>query len=207
MTDLRAALLGGACAIVATDTVYGLAAALDSEAGIDALYALKGRDRSQPCQVLIYDANILAQALAPLPEPVRRAASGLLPGRVTCLVPDPTGRFAAAAGAEPGSVGLRAPRMEPPVALDIPLIATSANDPGGPDPTRIDDVPIRIRDAAPARIARGTLTPVASSVVDLRPVAEGRPAALIREGADPDGVRAALEAEGVSLTGSGPPAR
>lgn len=203
MTDLRTALLGGACAIVATDTVYGLAAALDSAVGIDALYALKGRDRDQPCQVLIYDPAQLAAALAPLTEPVRRAAQALLPGRVTCLVPDPTGRYVAAAGGEPGTVGLRAPQMDPPVALDIPLVATSANDPGGPDPARIDDIPAGIRTAVSLRIDRGTLTPIASAVVDLRPVAAGEPARLLRDGATPRDVRAALAAAGVSVSDAG----
>ncbi len=103
-------------ALVPTDTVYGLAAALDVPAGIDALYALKGRPRSQPCQVLVFAPALLAEALAALAPRTRAAAAALLPGPATCLVPDPDGRYAAAAGATPGTLGLRAPRMSGPVA-------------------------------------------------------------------------------------------
>ena len=71
---VRSALDGGALALVPTDTVYGLAAALDRPEGVAALYALKGRPRSQPCQVLVYAAALLDEALAPLDERTRTAA-------------------------------------------------------------------------------------------------------------------------------------
>jgi tRNA A37 threonylcarbamoyladenosine synthetase subunit TsaC/SUA5/YrdC len=50
---LRAALSGGGVAIVPTDTVYGLAAALDMPLGVDAMYALKSFPRIQTCHVLV----------------------------------------------------------------------------------------------------------------------------------------------------------
>ncbi len=194
-----AAFLDGALGLVATDTVYGLAAALDSPEGIGALYATKGRDRAQPCQVLIYRDDEFAVALAHLNEPICRAARALLPGPVTCILPDPPRRFAAAAGSEPGSVGLRFPRMEPAVNLPIPLVATSANDPGEPDPARIADVAPHLRAAVRVIIDRGELTAVASAVVDLRPLAAGQPAILLRPGADPDALGATLAANDVDL--------
>lgn len=197
--ELREALLGGAVALVPTDTVYGLAAALDSEAGVAALYALKGRPRSQPCQVLLPGPELLAEALAALDPVTRAAAQALLPGPVTCIVPDPAGRYDAAAGDAPGAVGLRAPRMEGEGArIGIPLVATSANHPGGPDPARLEDVPEDIRAAVPALDA-GTLPGTASAVVDLRPVPSGGPAQLLRPGPDPDAVERALTAVGVSV--------
>ena len=99
---LRRALLAGRVAVVPTDTVYGLAAALDVPAGVAALYALKGRPRSQPCQVLLFGPALLDEAMAALDPLTRAAAAGLLPGPVTCLVPDPAGRYAAASGETPG---------------------------------------------------------------------------------------------------------
>ncbi len=197
--DVAAAFLDGALGLVATDTVYGLAAALDSPEGIDALYAAKGRDRAQPCQVLIYSDDGLATALAPLEELICRAARALLPGPVTCILPDPALRFSAAAGGEPGSVGLRFPRMAPAVNLPIPLVATSANDPGEPDPARIADVAPHLRAAATVVIDRGELTPVPSAVVDLRPLAGGEPAILLRPGTDPAALGATLAANDVNL--------
>ena len=197
---MRRAELEGGIAVVPTDTVYGLAAALDSPEGIAGLYALKGRPRSQPCQVLVYSPRLLEDALVPLAPAVVAAAAALLPGPSTCLVPDPTGRYAAAAGSEPGAVGLRAPRMPAPFGdLGVALVATSANHPGGADPRRVADVPADLRGGAACVLDAGDLPGVASAVVDLRPVAHGAPARLVRPGPDPDAVAGALAAVGCTL--------
>ena len=183
-----------------TDTVYGLAAALDRPEGIAALYALKGRPRAQPSQVLVYSAALLAEALAPLDARTRAAAAALIPGPATCLVPDPARRFAAAGGDAPGAVGLRAPRMDGPIAdLELFLVATSANEPGEPDPGRLGDVPARLRAGASAELDLGALPGTPSAVVDLREVGAGGPARLVRPGPEPGAVEAAIAAAGVPL--------
>lgn len=195
---LQAKLADGSVALLPTDTVYGLAAALDAPAGIDALYRLKGRDRRQPCQVLIYSPTALDEALAPLDALAAAAARVLLPGPATCLIADPTGRYAAAAGAAAGSAGIRAPRMTGPWdALATPLVATSANEPGERDPREVTDVPKRIRTAVDVVVDTGPLPGIASTVVDLR---EPGRATLIRPGPDPDGVAARLRALGVTVS-------
>lgn len=201
---LRESLLAGGLAIVPTDTVYGLACALDSPEGVEALYALKGRPREQACQVLFYAPAILDEALAPLDEQTAKAVRALLPGPATCLVPDPAERFAAAAGQAPGTVGLRMPEMTGAIAdLDIPLVATSANDPGGRDPATVDDVPATVRAAVSATIDLGRLTPVPSAVVDLRDVADDGFVWLLRPGPHPERVVEALAAVGVGLASRG----
>jgi L-threonylcarbamoyladenylate synthase len=200
VSGLREVLAGGGVALLPTDTVYGLAAALDVPAGVDALYALKGRPRDQPCQVLLYSPDLLAEALAPLDTRTRAGAEALLPGPATCIVPDPSGRYGAAAGSQAGSVGVRAPRMAgAPAGLDMALVATSANEPGEPDPARLDQVPARLRTAVAAALDAGPLPGTASAVVDLRPVGEGGAAAVLRPGPDPDAVVRALGAAGVAV--------
>lgn len=199
LAALREALLEGRVALVPTDTVYGLAAALDVPAGVEAIYALKGRPRSQPMQVLLFSAGLLDAALAELDPVTRAAAAALLPGPATCLVPDPAGRYAAAAGDSPGAVGIRAPRMEGPIAgLDVPLLATSANHPGGRDPATVADVPDDLRSAVTV-LDLGPLPGTASAVVDLRAVPAGGEAVLVRPGPDPDGVVRALTTLGVGV--------
>ena len=199
MAAARAALLAGGLALVPTDTVYGLAAALDVPAGVNALYALKGRPREQPCQVLLLAPGLLAGALAGLAPGTRAAAAALLPGPVTCLVPDPEGRYAAAAGDSPGTVGLRAPRLSGPVlGLDFPLVATSANHPGGPDPARVADVPPDLR-AGCAVVDGGPLPGTPSAVVDLRPLEAGGSPVLLRPGPDPGALVRALAGAGAEL--------
>lgn len=197
---VRETLLAGGLAIVPTDTVYGLAAALDSPEGVDALYALKGRPRSQPCQVLIFTEALLAEAVTPLDDLTVRAIRAILPGQATCIIPDPTGRYAAATGDQPGAVGLRAPRMDGAIlGLDIPLVATSANDPGGADPAAIGDVPTRLRGVG-TPLDVGRLPGTASAVVDLRGLGLGDPAMLIRPGPDPAEVGRRLQSIGVDLS-------
>lgn len=200
---LRAALLAGGVAIVPTDTVYGLAAALDVPTGVGALYALKGRPRDQPCQVLLLAPELLAEAVAPL-DPLTRAAVGaLLPGPVTCLVSDPSGRYAAASGGSPGAVGLRAPTAGALAGLDLPLVATSANPPRGADPATIDAVDPGLLAGAAAVLDAGPLPGTPSAVVDLRPLADGGRALIVRPGADPDAVARALADAGVAVARRG----
>jgi len=199
---LHRTLLAGGVGLVPTDTIYGLAAALDSPEGVAALYALKDRPRSQPCQVLIYSPSVLDAVIAGLDTTAARAVRALLPGRVTCIVGDPQRRFIAAAGETPGSVGLRAPDMSGPISgLDFPLIATSANDLGGCDPAVLAEVPDRIREAVDIEVDGGRLPGTASAVIDLREVGRTSAATLIRSGPSPADVRAALERVGVALRG------
>ena len=185
-----------------TDTVYGLAAALDSASGVARLYEVKGRPRSQPCQVLIYSNELRERTLRDLDPAIASAARAVLPGPVTCLVPDEAGRFAAASGEAVGTVGVRAPRVGARLAaLDLPLVATSANHPGGTDPVRLEEVPADLRAAAGAQLDGGALPGVASWVLDLREVPTAGIARAVREGRDRAGVARALAAGGVRLEG------
>jgi L-threonylcarbamoyladenylate synthase len=189
--------------VVPTDTVYGLAAALASPEAVARLYEIKGRPRSQPCQVLVFAPSLLSELVADLPAPLAAAVGRLLPGTTTCIVPDPEQRFAAASGDAPGSVGIRAPRVGPELArIDFALVATSANDPGGPDPARLDEVPESLRGAAADRLDAGPLPGTASAVVDLRPVHHGGPARLIRPGPAPDRLAALLSDLSIALEGA-----
>jgi hypothetical protein len=60
-------------------------------------------------------------------------------------------------------------------------------------------VPAGLRAGAVACVDAGALPGTASAVVDLRPLARGGAAELLREGPDPDGVGAALEAVGARV--------
>jgi tRNA A37 threonylcarbamoyladenosine synthetase subunit TsaC/SUA5/YrdC len=46
------------------------------------------------------------------------------------------------------------------------VLATSANDPGGPNPVTLDDVPQRIRDGCAAELDLGPLPGTPSTVID-----------------------------------------
>jgi L-threonylcarbamoyladenylate synthase len=179
--DAVAALRAGLPVLLATDTVYGLASAPDEEAA-RRLYELKGRSREQPTAILAASVEALLAAVPELPvEPLRR----LLPGPYTLVLPNPAARFPWLTGGEPGPIGVRVPVLPEPTravvaALGV-VLATSANDPGGPNPVTLADVPRRIRDGCGAELDLGPLPGTPSTVLDLT----GPEPRVLREGAVP----------------------
>jgi L-threonylcarbamoyladenylate synthase len=132
----------------------------------------------------------LELALSGLPElgPETRAAVGrLLPGRLTLLLPNPARRFPLACGPEPERLGLRVPALDgalaPLAAIRWPVLQSSANRSGGPDPRRIDDVDERIRQGVDQALDGGELPGTPSSVVDLTAYEDERRFSVVREGA------------------------
>ncbi len=178
---------GGGLAIFPTDTVYGLGTHPDSVEGTHRLYWIKGRSPDRPAAVLFFD---LERAMAALPEirPNTRAAlSRLLPGAVTVLLPNPSTRFPLACGAEPGRLGLRVPKLDEKLALladvSIPILQSSANPTGEPDPRSLDEVDARIRRGADIELDAGLLAGTPSTVIDLSDYETTGSFEVLREGA------------------------
>jgi L-threonylcarbamoyladenylate synthase len=176
------AILAGRPVILPTDTVYGLCTTASSAPAVEALYRLKGRAATQPTAILAGDVEALLEAVPELPERIVRA---LLPGPYTLVLPNPARRFAWLTGDRPEAIGVRVPDLpgDPAEVLRRagPVVATSANLTGGPDPRRLDDVPRELRDAAAAEIDGGELPGVPSTVVDFT----GEEPKVLRAGAGP----------------------
>jgi tRNA threonylcarbamoyl adenosine modification protein (Sua5/YciO/YrdC/YwlC family) len=179
--DVVAALRAGLPVLLPTDTVYGLVSA-PGEQPSRRLYELKGRARDQPTAVLAATIDALLDAVPELDAGLLRK---LLPGPYTLVVANPAGRLPWLTGGAPGPIGVRVPhlpvRTEEIVAAHGVVLATSANDPGGPDPVTLDDVPRRIRDGCGAELDLGALPGTPSTVIDLTHE-EPR---ILREGAVP----------------------
>jgi L-threonylcarbamoyladenylate synthase len=177
--DAVAALRAGRPVLLPTDTVYGLAAVPGEEAA-RRLYALKGREAAQPTALLAASLDALLEAV---PELDRATLERLLPGPFTLVVGNPAGRFPWLTGGRPGAIGVRVPELpEPARAVVAPVgvvLATSANDPGGPNPASLDEVPPRIRGGVAAEVDAGRLPGTPSTVVDL----SGDEPRILREGA------------------------
>jgi L-threonylcarbamoyladenylate synthase len=175
------ALRTGLPVLLPTDTVYGLASAPDEEPA-RRLYGLKRRSRSQPTAVLAASVEALLGVIPELDEELLRK---LLPGPYTLVVPNPARRFPWLTGGTPGPIGVRVPLLPEPVrriVADVGVVlATSANDPGGPNPVTLDDVPQRIRDGCGAELDLGPLPGTPSTVLDLT----GAEPQVLREGAVP----------------------
>ena len=180
-----AALGAGRPVLLPTDTVYGLCALAASEAAALELYQLKGRQTTQATALLAADVPALLDLLPELPQEAVDVVHALLPGPYTLVMPNPTRRFRWLSGIRPDSIGVRVPDLPDEtrrvVAAVGAVVATSANDPGGPNPARLDAVPQRIRDGVGAAIDLGPLPGAPSTVIDFT----GPEPFVIREGAVP----------------------
>jgi len=180
MERLIAELYAGRPVLLPTDTVYGLVAR-PAERPVDALYELKGRRPEQPTALLAATVEQLLETIPELDEAVLRA---LLPGPYTLVLPNPAHRCPWLAGANKDAIGVRVPVLPPDahhvVATVGCVAATSANDPGAPDPVTLDEVPERIREAC-AALDAGPLPGTPSTVLDLT----GEEPRVLREGAVP----------------------
>lgn len=182
--DATAALERGRLLVVPTDTVYGIACKPEPGA-LKRLYAVKGREPGKPVALVFDDIIRLVHSFTRLPAPVLNAVERLLPGAVTVILPAPAKGPGTVVESE-GGVGVRVvPLPEGSIfqRLPAPLALTSANIAGGPDPCAVSEIPAVMRDACDYIIDAGrTKLGVASTVVDLRPLAEKAPARVLREG-------------------------
>ena len=178
--DAVAAIGRGELAIVPTDTVYGLATSPHRAEFARRLYAAKGRAALQPTALVAASVEVLCGLL---PEFDTRL-SALLPGPYTLVVPNPERRFPWLLG-DGEALGVRVPALDGD-ALELltraeTLVATSANLPGGADPTTLDEVPEDLRRAVDAIVDGGRLPGTPSTVIDVT----GAEPVVLREGAVP----------------------
>ena len=184
LAPLAAALAEGACAVIPTDTVYGLVCDAGQAAACLRLSEIKRRDPRKPSTAMFASVSDAETLLAPLEPALAQQARALLGRGATVLVPNPDAAYLHLTGADPGRIGLRVSAFPPALAAVIhelgAILATSANLAGGPDPRTLDEVPAELAeqcavlvDGGPARAGRS------STVLDL---SAARPV-ILREGA------------------------
>jgi L-threonylcarbamoyladenylate synthase len=180
------------------DTVYGLCADPYREEPVRELYRMKQRPAEQPMALLAKDVDFLVGLVPELRDGADMLARALLPGPFTLVLPNPGERFRSLTGSTPDRIGVRVPELSGPGAEVLErvgaVVATSANLRGGPEPTRIEDVPVEIRAGAAAIVDGGELPGTPSTVLDLT----GPEPIVIREGAVPaeQAIERALAAAG-----------
>jgi tRNA threonylcarbamoyl adenosine modification protein (Sua5/YciO/YrdC/YwlC family) len=158
----------GGLVLFPADTVYGLACDPADRFAVERLYLLKRRSLDKPSAVMFFGLDDAFAALPELGERTRRAMSRLMPGPVSVLVPNPAGRFALACGGDLATLGVRVPDLPRLAGVRRPVLQSSANRAGGPDPRRLEDVPALLRAAVDLVLDGGELPGTPSTVVDLR---------------------------------------
>ncbi|MEX1143111.1 MAG: Sua5/YciO/YrdC/YwlC family protein [Thermoleophilaceae bacterium] len=179
----------GGVAVFPADTVYGLATDPESPEGFERLYALKRRRPDMPSAAMLFSLAAALDALPELGPRTRAVFERLLPGPLTLVVPNPRRRFPLACGPTPERLGVRVPALDGPLkplrAVARPVVQSSANHHGGPDPRRLGDVPEEIRAGADLVLDGGELPGTASTVVDLGGYEDDGRYEILREGAMP----------------------
>ncbi len=174
------ALANGAVAVFPTDTVYGIGTGAFCQEGIAEIYRLKQRPQTQPLQILT-DTLERALEVGIFSAAAQRLARAFWPGALTLIVPPTEKGRALTCGA--AGVGIRIPAH--PLLLNIlhvltmPLASTSANVHGQPVLTEEKTLAGIFGKKTAIIIGDGTLSPVASSVVDLT---QDNAPRLLREG-------------------------
>jgi L-threonylcarbamoyladenylate synthase len=184
----EACIAAGGVAVFPADTVYGLACDPENEAAVGRLYALKGRAPDKPAAVMFFDRELALATLTELGPRTRALLERLLPGAVTVLVE--SDRFPLAGGG--GTLGVRVPDLPALAGVTRPVLQTSANLAGGPDPRLVDEVPEAIRRGADLVLDAGELGGTPSTVVDLRAYETTGEWRIVRAGAVPEAVLRSL---------------
>jgi L-threonylcarbamoyladenylate synthase len=169
-------LAAGGLVAIPTDTVYGIAVAIDTPGGVERLFAAKSRPPDRAIGLLLASAEQAAD-IGELSGAAAALAHAFWPGGLTLVVPRRADRplpaaltgGALAPGASP-TVGLRVPDHGAPRALAAavgPLPTTSANRSGQPEARDASEIEAMLGDAVDLILDGGPSTGgPASTVVD-----------------------------------------
>jgi L-threonylcarbamoyladenylate synthase len=201
-------LAAGGLAAIPTDTVYGIAVALETPGGIERLFAAKKRPPDKAIALLLADAAQAAE-IGLIDGAAERLAAAFWPGGLTLVVARRTDTRLPAAltgsSLAPGAVatvGLRVPAHDAPRALARavgPLPTTSANRSGEPAARDADEIERLLGDAVDVVVDGGpSAGGPSSTVVDCT----GPSPVILREGAiDATAIARCLESSGLPGVG------
>lgn len=167
-------LADGGVVVLPTDTVYGLASALEPSSGVERIFELKRRRRDLPIPVLVGSVE-QARTLARFDPVAERLAAKWWPGPLTLVLHRRKGMTVDLGGereSDGGSIGIRLPESDLIAELCRrvgPIATTSANRSGGNDPTKIDDAVATFGESVDIYLDGGhSGSALASTVIDVR---------------------------------------
>jgi tRNA threonylcarbamoyl adenosine modification protein (Sua5/YciO/YrdC/YwlC family) len=176
-------VMAGGVVVFPADTVYGLACDPANRFAVERLYLVKRRPLEKPSAVMFFSLAAALEALPWLGERTRSALSRLMPGGVSVLLPNPDGVYPLACGEDPATLGVRVVDVPALSGVSVPVLQSSANQAGGAEPRRLEDVHPLLRASADLEIDGGELGGTASTVIDLRRYESDGEWSIVREGA------------------------
>lgn len=188
----------GGLIIFPTDTFYGLGAMVNHSSAVDRIYDLKGRDRSNPLSVVVFNVEMAMSLVTGASPEARCLMDEFWPGPLTLMLPARSD-YSSFAVSKEGRIGIRIP--DHPLTLTLlqhcgfPITATSANKTGGENPVTAGE-------------AADSLEAEVDLILDAGPVPGGlestivdttlNPPRLIREGKIPFSL--VMDRLGITLT-------
>jgi L-threonylcarbamoyladenylate synthase len=181
-TALEECIWEGGVAVFPADTLYGLACDPLSEASVNRIHEIKGRDEGRSSAVMYFTPLAMRELIAGLGPRTREAVGALLPGPVTLVVANPERRYPLACREDPERLGVRL--IEGPLAgMPLPILQTSANPSGNTAPDSFDGIRPEIVDGVDLAIDGGRLGGAPSTVVDVSRIDADGSWNVLREGA------------------------
>jgi L-threonylcarbamoyladenylate synthase len=181
---LEECIWDGGVAIFPADTLYGLACDPLSEAEVERIHRIKGRDEAKSSAVMYFSPLAMRELLAGVGPRSREAIGALLPGPVTLVVANPERRYPLASRENPERLGVRL--IEGPLeGMPLPVFQTSANPSGNAAPASFEQIDPEIVEAVDLAIDGEVLGGAPSTVVDIAEIDTGGRWRILREGAIP----------------------
>lgn len=143
LSDLVSALNDGKTLVYPTETCYGLGCDATNAAAVEKIFAIKGRAKEKSLIVLAYDLSAMTPYIEITPA-LESLAKNYWPGALTVIVPAKAGSgLAPGVIADDGTVAFRVTSHPFAHALTEafgkPIVSTSANIAGGPNPYTIEE--------------------------------------------------------------------
>lgn len=137
-------LQNGGIVIFPTDTAFGIGCRIDSVTGVDRLFRLRRRPRSQAVPVLVANRAMAEKYLQPLTRKVRDLLNDYWPGGLTIIYPCKQALVPSLVRGQGTTIGVRMPNhatiLQIINALGTPVLGPSANFHGLPTPFKFSDL-------------------------------------------------------------------
>ncbi|MGZ3690481.1 MAG: L-threonylcarbamoyladenylate synthase [Pseudobdellovibrio sp.] len=179
-------LAGGGVVAMPTETVYGLAARIDSEAGIKKIFSVKQRPFFDPLIVHVSSIEQAKSCALDWNELNQKLAELFWPGPLTMVIPK-NKKISDLITSGLTTVGLRWPKHSVACRLieaaGVPLAAPSANRFGKTSPTQASHVADEFGDAVMVLNGSASEIGIESTVLSVKKIGEKFELAILRKGA------------------------
>lgn len=167
--SLPLSLQDGACAVIPTDTIYGIVTSALHKEGVERIYTIKGRSPEKPCIILL-DSPERMRDFGVSDEWIEKVHDFKASGPTSFIVPITRTNLEYLVR-NTQTLAFRIPQNEELHNLLMqtgPLIAPSANPEGFPPATTIDEARDYFGDKVDYFIDGGTIVGTPSVLIDLK---------------------------------------